>query len=77
MGKIPVGMMVDHVCRRRDCVWIAHLDLVTQSENERRKSWRVRVRRTLCKYGHSLKTALVTPQGGRVCRECRDRQVTQ
>ncbi|MXM65527.1 hypothetical protein GR925_19230 [Streptomyces sp. HUCO-GS316] len=41
MGDIPPGLVVDHVyeagCRSPRCVWIGHLEVVTQAENERRK----------------------------------------
>lgn len=37
VGDIPEGMTLDHVCKRRDCVQLAHLELVTQSENSKRR----------------------------------------
>ena len=40
-GLIPDEMEVDHLCRRRRCHALHHLELVTRSENELRKSWRV------------------------------------
>ncbi len=70
-GLVPDGMEVDHGCRRRNCEALAHLELVTRSENELRKSWRYRARKTHCKAGHDLKfNAMVTPEGGRICRTC-------
>lgn len=70
-GPIAEGMFVDHLCRRRNCVALYHLELVTQSENEKRKNWKHRARRELCPVGHELKlNAIVTPEGGRVCRAC-------
>lgn len=68
---IEPGMELDHLCRRRHCVALHHLELVTRSENELRKSWRYRARRVLCPRGHQLAIhAVVTPEGGRVCRAC-------
>jgi hypothetical protein len=35
-GKIPRGMTLDHLCRIRNCVNPAHMEVVTQAENSRR-----------------------------------------
>lgn len=35
-GPIPTGLVIDHLCRVRNCVNPAHLEAVTQSENVRR-----------------------------------------
>lgn len=69
-GPVKDGMELDHTCRRRHCCAIHHLELVTRSENERRKSWKYRARLKTCARGHSLSDAIVTPEGGRVCRTC-------
>lgn len=72
-GPVPEGMTIDHLCRRRDCVSPAHLEAVTQGENNRRKSWRYRVKRKRCINGHDLKRfGMTTPEAGRVCRLCND-----
>jgi hypothetical protein len=71
LGQVPEGLVLDHLCRRRNCCAVQHLEPVTQSENEKRKSWRYRARRTQCPRGHELaRNAVVTPEGGRVCRAC-------
>src|SRR5690348_15795085 len=44
-GPVPNGLVLDHLCRRRHCCAVHHLEAVTQSENERRKSWSYRARR--------------------------------
>ncbi len=68
---IPAGMELDHLCRRRNCTALHHLELVTRSENELRKSFRYRIRRKLCPAGHAIATnCVVTPEGGIVCRRC-------
>lgn len=62
---------LDHMCRRRNCCALHHLELVTRSENEKRKSWRYRVKRATCPKGHDLKLhAATTPEGGITCRVC-------
>jgi len=35
-GPIPVGMVIDHLCRTKACVNPDHLEVVTQTENCRR-----------------------------------------
>lgn len=70
-GPIAPGLVIDHLCRRLRCVALTHLEAVDQRENLLRKSWRYRARRERCARGHDLRsTAIVTPEGGRVCREC-------
>lgn len=36
VGPVPVGLTIDHVCRNRACVNPAHMEPVTQEENNRR-----------------------------------------
>ena len=69
-GPVPEGFELEHACRRRHCHELIHLEAVTRSENERRKSWRYRCRIKQCPRGHDLGDAMVTPEGGRVCRTC-------
>lgn len=70
-GAITSGLELDHLCRRRNCVALHHLELVTRAENELRKSWRRRARLTHCPSGHGLASnRIVTPEGGAVCRAC-------
>lgn len=73
LGKTPTGerLELDHLCRRRHCIALHHLEPVTRSENERRKRWAYRVGRAMCQHGHDLATTrIVTPEGGVVCRQC-------
>jgi hypothetical protein len=70
-GPVPEGKELDHLCRRRHCVALHHLEMVTRRENELRKSWRYRAKRVRCPDGHELAVHdIVTPEGGRVCRAC-------
>lgn len=36
VGPIPEGLHIDHLCRNRRCIKPAHLEPVTQAENNRR-----------------------------------------
>ncbi len=70
-GEIAEGLELDHLCRRRNCVALHHLELVTRSENELRKRFKYRVKRKTCPRGHDLTAnRAVTEAGGIVCREC-------
>jgi hypothetical protein len=69
-GPVPPDRVIDHLCRRRHCVEPTHLEAVTRGENELRKLWRYRCRRERCALGHALAGAVVTPEGGRLCRVC-------
>ena len=35
-GPIPAGMVIDHLCRNRNCVRPDHLEVVTPAQNTRR-----------------------------------------
>lgn len=70
-GAVPDGMELEHTCRIRRCCRVAHLELVTRSENEHRKRWAYRARIKACKAGHDLRVnRMVTSAGGIVCRIC-------
>lgn len=70
-GPVPEGMVIDHGCRNRACKAEHHLEAVTQSENELRKSFRYLLKRKTCKRGHDLViNRVITPQRGITCRQC-------
>lgn len=70
-GPVPDDKELDHLCRRRNCCALAHLELASRSEQERRKLWKVRAKRAKCPQGHDMNiNAMTTPEGGRVCRTC-------
>lgn len=80
VGKIPDGLVIDHLCKNRGCVNPDHLEPVTYSENNIRGAgpFLSRIRRavTHCKYGHEFteeNTYVSTWQGStkRVCKQCR------
>jgi hypothetical protein len=79
-GPIPVGMVTDHLCRRRNCVRPDHLEVVTQRTNVGRGTapTGVNARKTECVRGHDLTdptNVRVTypswqPNGMRRCLTC-------
>ncbi|MEV0438955.1 HNH endonuclease signature motif containing protein [Streptomyces spectabilis] len=80
-GPIPEGLVLDHLCRRRNCVNPDHLEPVTTRTNVLRGSGPAarNARRTHCLRGHAFDAAntYVTPNGARNCRTCRtDRRRT-
>ena len=71
VGPVPKGLVMDHLCRRPLCVAPHHLEPVRRHENELRKGWRYRASKATCKAGHDMKlNAVLTPEGGRICRQC-------
>lgn len=69
-GPIPVGMVVDHICRNRRCLRLDHLQLLTHEQNCAQGGPVMRARPT-CKRGHDLATtATVGPDNRRHCRAC-------
>jgi hypothetical protein len=69
-GKIPVGLVIDHICRNRKCVAIDHLRAVTQQENIMAGLHNID-NRTLCNNGHTFEGNIMIRQSGkRECAEC-------
>jgi hypothetical protein len=56
-GAIPSGMVIDHLCKNRNCVSIEHLRLITIAENILDNSnslGAINKRKISCKWGHPL-----------------------
>ncbi|WP_199572697.1 HNH endonuclease signature motif containing protein [Streptomyces murinus] len=70
-APIPDGMVMDHLCRTRNCVNPAHLEVTTVRENTRRGRSANR-EKTHCINSHeySPENTYVSPRGGRICRTC-------
>lgn len=71
IGPVPDGLVLDHLCRNRACVNVAHLEPVTNGENVRRGDHWAR-RKTHCPAGHALEGEnLYLHAGRRGCKACR------
>ena len=67
VDTIPEGLVLDHLCRVRNCLNPEHLEPVTRRENTQRGE---RAQKKTCKRGHPLNEAYVTRDGHRSCRAC-------
>lgn len=67
-GSVPDEL--DHLCRVRNCVEVAHLEAVTHEEN----NYRAKARRSCCRRGHEYtkdNVYIIPSSGRRVCRTCK------
>lgn len=69
---IPLGLVIDHLCKAPACVNPGHLEAVTQAENVRRGNGNGFRDKTHCKRGHEFSAAnTYANHGGRGCRACK------
>jgi hypothetical protein len=73
-GEIPIGKVLDHLCRNTYCVNPAHLEAVTLRENVLRSPDTlpsINLRKTHCKHGHLLQgDNLEAKAKWRCCKIC-------
>lgn len=55
-GKIPEGLVIDHLCKNKSCVNPEHLEVVTQKQNIMRGTWFASLNavKTHCPKGHEF-----------------------
>ena len=77
VGKIPDGLVIDHLCRNRGCVNPKHMELVTLGENSLRglSLPAINLKKKVCVNGHEFSkenTLLMKDYRGnfRRCKEC-------
>lgn len=70
IAAIPAGMTIDHLCRNKLCLNVAHMEVVTRAENTRRKNAAV----THCPRGHEYtpENTYVKRCGAHLSRQCRE-----
>lgn len=73
--KIPKGLVIDHLCRVRECCNPDHLEPVTQHINILRGvgASALNANKTHCKRGHELnkENMIFSSKGLRVCKTCK------
>ena len=74
IGPIPDGLVLDHLCRTRDCGNVQHLEVVTIKENAHRG---IECTKERCRHGHLRtpeNTIVVKRTGWKQCRTCKNDQ---
>ena len=75
-GPVPSGMVVDHLCRQRECINVDHMEAVSIGENVLRGMHpkMVAYREGTCTKGHprTPENSYVSAAGRQICRICRN-----
>jgi hypothetical protein len=73
-GRVPDGLVLDHLCRVRCCINPKHLEPVTDTENKLRGAgWTAQnARKAFCHAGHPLsgENLRINARGARLCKAC-------
>jgi mRNA deadenylase 3'-5' endonuclease subunit Ccr4 len=72
-GAIPDGMVIDHLCKNRNCVAIEHLRCVTKGQNTLENSsslGAMNKMKQFCKLGHRFDKVYGTKKKQRYCSIC-------
>jgi hypothetical protein len=80
VGPVPTGLQLDHKCRVRGCVNPAHLEPVTNRENQMRGVAFVvaNANKTHCNHGHEFNEENTRLwRGHRYCRPCCNRRSSE
>lgn len=79
-GKIPDGLVIDHICMKTNCVNPDHLQAITNKENVLLGSGHAAINaaKRACKHGHefNLENTYLRLDGGRRCRICKRKKET-
>lgn len=70
VGNIPDGLVIDHLCKNRHCVEVAHLRAITRRENSLDNTNSIaamNARKTHCQHGHPFDRKY---GGQRYCSTC-------
>lgn len=72
VGEIPEGLVIDHLCRVRNCVNPDHLEVVTSRENTLRGNAPSAqcAKRKACLQGHPYSLYVGTKESYRYCKVC-------
>lgn len=72
--EIPIGLVINHLCKNRKCVNPEHLEIVTLRENILKGNGfaAVNTQKEVCLRGHLLSgiNLYITPDGRRQCKIC-------
>lgn len=84
IGPVPDGLVIDHLCRVRNCVRPSHFEAVTLAENTRRaQAWIAGANwqrsKTHCPHGHPYagSNLRIAKDGKRCCRACAARDAAK
>lgn len=80
-GPIPEGLVIDHLCRNRECANVNHMEVVTKAVNTMRglSPAALNARKQQCDNGHDFDdvNTYVRPDTGRGCMTCRREAVNR